>query len=224
VTSTTLSARPFPWSFSVLPCFPTITLGQSSLSSWTFLGLLTCTLKSETDGASPSTTVTTTGQEMALPAASLAVEVTVVTPAGKLDPDAGVDSTVTGGEQLSEAVVVKATGALHAPGEVETVIGAGQEIAGGASSTTVTVAVAWLVAPMGSTTVSRTDVVPGGYGPAGDWVIVSASPSASDDPASTDAVAPQLSSAATTTFRAVATGAWFGGLHAPMQAPATLSV
>ena len=111
--------------------FPPARSGQSSLSSWSFLGLLTCTLRFETDGFSLSTTVTTTGQEVALPAASLAVEVTVVTPAAKRDPGAGVETTVTGGEQLSDAVIVKSTGALHAPGEVETVIGPGQEISGG---------------------------------------------------------------------------------------------
>jgi hypothetical protein len=115
-----------------------------------------------------------------------------VVPTGKIDSVGWVDTIVTDGEQASDAVVAMETGALHAPGGADTVIGPAQLIAGAVESTTVTLPSAWLVAPLGSITVSRTGVVPTGYGPAGDCVIVSASPSASSEPSSTDAEAPQV--------------------------------
>src|SRR3954470_9438378 len=90
-------------------------------------------------------------------------------------------------------------------------------------ATTVTAAVAWLVAPDGSLTVSRTIVRPIRYGPGGDCVMVSGSPSASDDPLSIDAAAlPDTPAVAVTSF-AMATGTWFS-LHVPPQTPATSSV
>lgn len=48
-----------------------------------------------------------------LPAASRAVDVTVVVPIGKNEPDAGTDTTFA--EQLSVALTVKFTNAPHAP-------------------------------------------------------------------------------------------------------------
>jgi hypothetical protein len=75
--------------------------------------------------------VTTIGHDAELPASSFAVAVTVEIPAAKIDPDAGVAKTVVLEEQVSDAVVVKVTGAPHAPAEAGTSIGAGQEIAGG---------------------------------------------------------------------------------------------
>jgi hypothetical protein len=73
-----------------------------------------------------------------LPAASVAVQVTVVVPTGKNVPDAGEQTTVTPG-QLSVAVAVKVTMAPHSSGSLHFVMGAGQLIAGGCVSATVTV-------------------------------------------------------------------------------------
>jgi hypothetical protein len=57
-------------------------------------------------GAWLSTTVTVKLQEAERPAASLTEQVTVVTPLGKLEPDAGVQVTAPTPGQLSEAVGV----------------------------------------------------------------------------------------------------------------------
>src|SRR5215471_15600828 len=74
-------------------------------------------------------------------------------------------------------------------------------ITGGTGLSTFTIAVACAVAPLGSTTVSSTFVTPTGYGPAGLWVIVSESPSGSDDPLSTLAFAvPPIVGAVTVTL------------------------
>ena len=73
-----------------------------------------------------------------MPAASVAVEVTVVVPIGNKLPDAGTDVTVTPG-QLSVAVGVKLTVAPHWPGLLPTDILAGQVIVGGCTSFTRTV-------------------------------------------------------------------------------------
>jgi hypothetical protein len=54
-------------------------------------------------GGSVSLTVTVNEQDAVFPAPSVAVAVTVVTPFGKLEPDAGEDTTVGVG-QLSVAV------------------------------------------------------------------------------------------------------------------------
>src|SRR3954452_21033357 len=89
--------------------------------------------------------------------------------------------------------------------------------------TTVTTAVAWLVAPLGSVTVRRTVVRPIAYGPAGDCVIVSGSPSASDEPSLTDASAVPDAPASTVTSFVAATGTWFGEQVA-RHAPATVNV
>jgi hypothetical protein len=55
-----------------------------------------------TDGATPSRTVTVNEQFDELPAASLAVQVTVCDPTGSVIPDGGTHTTVTPG-QLSGA-------------------------------------------------------------------------------------------------------------------------
>ena len=162
-------------------------------------------------------------QDAALLTASVAVDVTVVVPTANVEPEAGTDPIVAGGEHTSVAVGANDTVALHWPGDAGTVIGDGHAITGALMSTTVTLPVAWLVAPFGSTTVSRTVVVPSGYGPAGDCVIVSGSPSGSDDPSSIDAAAPQVSGLAeTVTFFAFAIGTLFGVVQAPKHAPETV--
>lgn len=74
-----------------------------------------------------------------LPVASDAVQVTVVVPTGKVEPDAGVHVTLTPG-QLSLAVgAAKATTAEHWPGSGVVVMLAGHVIVGFCASLTVTV-------------------------------------------------------------------------------------
>ena len=97
-----------------------------------------------------------------LPDASVAVQVTVVTPSGKQEPLGGLHTTTTPG-QLSEAVVVKLTVAhvLLILG-VTAVLLAGQVITGGCVSFTVTVNVQELLWPRSSDTLQVTVVVPTG--------------------------------------------------------------
>ena len=76
-----------------------------------------------------------------LPEASVAVQVTVVVPTGKTEPEAGVQDVVTPG-QLSDAVGEKVTVRLDAGGQVAaaaTKMLAGQVIVGGWVSFTLTV-------------------------------------------------------------------------------------
>ena len=65
----------------------------------------------EITGFSPSVTVTSNEQLTELPAASVAVEVTVVVPTAKNEPLAGEETTFA--EQLSVAVTEKFTTAPH---------------------------------------------------------------------------------------------------------------
>jgi len=93
-----------------------------------------------TVGGSLSLTLTVNEQEAVLPEASVAVQVTVVVPFKKVEPDGGLQLTVAPG-QLSVTVAEKLTTAEHWPGSVLVTMLAGQEIVGGVSSTTVTMAV-----------------------------------------------------------------------------------
>jgi len=77
-----------------------------------------------------SLTVTVNEQVAVLPAASVAVAVTVVVPTGNVDPDGGVATTVSPG-QLSLDVTEKFTIAEHWPASLLTVILAGQVTVGG---------------------------------------------------------------------------------------------
>ena len=178
-----------------------------------------------TDGGSLSTTVTVDVQLELLPAPSVAVAVTFVTPASNSEPEGMLVVADRGPEQLSVAVAANVAGAWQVPGTTFTTMGAKHVIAGAVSSTTVTVPVAWLAAPFVSVAVRSTVVVPSGYGPAGDCVIVNRSPSASDDPSSIDALALHVLFADTVTSFAFATGTWFGVAHAalPMHVPDTVS-
>jgi hypothetical protein len=96
------------------------------------------------------------------PEVSVAVQVTVVVPSGTLEPDAGLQATVTPG-QLSEA-----TGAgyvmitLDAPFGVTAVTFAGHMITGGCVSFTVMVNVQVAVLPAASVAVPVTVVTPFG--------------------------------------------------------------
>jgi hypothetical protein len=79
-----------------------------------------------------------------LPAASVAVAITVVTPTEKLEPDARL-VTIVGDEQLSLAPTVKVTGAAQVPEIALTTMFAGQLMLGGVLSITVIVCAALAV-------------------------------------------------------------------------------
>src|ERR1041384_2741771 len=94
---------------------------------------------SESSCNRPLKTDTVKLQVAVLPDASVAVQVTVVTPTGKQEPEGGLQTTVTPG-QLSLAVVVKLTtvqGSVTLAATAVTL--AGQVITGGCVSLTVTV-------------------------------------------------------------------------------------
>ena len=113
-------------------------------------------------------------QVAVLPDASVAVQVTVVTPVGKQLPEGGLQTTVTPG-QLSLAVVVKVTTVQGSVTLAETaVMLAGQVIVGGCVSLTVMVNVQ--VGPTDE--VHVTVVVPTGKNEpdAGEQVIVPQAP------------------------------------------------
>src|SRR2546427_8749181 len=82
-------------------------------------------------------------------------------PFGNANPDAGVHDEVTPG-QLSVAVSVNVVTAVHCPGSVFFVIGAGHVIFGGSLSFTVTVKLQESVLPEASVAVQWTVVVPFG--------------------------------------------------------------
>ena len=65
------------------------------------------------EGACVSFTVTLNEQPDELPAASLTVQLTVVEPFGKVEPDGGAQAGVPTPAQLSEAVDAKVTTAEH---------------------------------------------------------------------------------------------------------------
>ena len=82
--------------------------------------------------------MTANEQDAVFRLASVAVQLTVVAPAGTQDPEGGVHTTVTPG-QLSVAVVVKVSIPQGAPGGVITVTPLGQVIVGACVSVTATV-------------------------------------------------------------------------------------
>lgn len=119
--------------------------------------------------AALAVTVTAKLHVETLPAASVAVQVTVVVPTGKAEPDGGWQTTLTPG-QLSVALTVKVTVADEAAGAAATVMSAGQVMTGGCWSSTVTVKVQWLALPAASVAVQVTVVVPiGNAEPEGGW-------------------------------------------------------
>jgi hypothetical protein len=111
-------------------------------------------------GASVSLTVTVNEQLEVLPLPSSAVQVTVVVPTEKLEPDAGTQVTVGAGLQLSVAVAVKLTTAAQVPTSLLTTIGAGQVMTGASSSKTVTVNEQVAALPAESVAVQVTVAVP----------------------------------------------------------------
>lgn len=96
------------------------------------------------------------------PAASVAVQITLVVPAGKNVPDDGVQETVTPGVLLLTVGGGKLTIAPFLPGSLNTWISAGQMMVGGAPSMTVTLNEQVLVFPAASVAVQVTVVVPTG--------------------------------------------------------------
>jgi hypothetical protein len=94
-------------------------------------------------------TVTVKLQLLELPAASVAVALTVVVPSGNTEQDSG-ELTITGTEQLTLAVTVKLTKAEHVPGTAFTMMLPGQVIAGSVLSMTVIVWEALAVRPVPS--------------------------------------------------------------------------
>jgi hypothetical protein len=108
-----------------------------------------------------STTVTVNVQLLLLPLLSRAVLVTVVTPTGNANPLSGsFEILVTA--QLSVAVTLKVTLLEHTPDAAFTVRFAGQVIAGGCVSSTVTVKEQLLELPLLSRAVLVTVVMPNG--------------------------------------------------------------
>src|SRR5438067_1070915 len=89
------------------------------------------------EGFSVSFTVTVKVSVELLPWASVAVTVTVVTPTGKVAPEAGLLASVTPG-QLSVAVGVKVTAAPHWPAVALATMFAGRVSAGFSVSLIVT--------------------------------------------------------------------------------------
>ena len=96
-----------------------------------------------------------------LPLASVAVQLTDVTPFGKVDPDGGVQAAVAPG-QLSLAVAAKLTVAEQRSGAVEVLMLAGQLTVGFSLSFTVTVNEQLSLLFAGSCAVQVTVVVPFG--------------------------------------------------------------
>ena len=98
-----------------------------------------------------SVTVTLKEHVTELPPTSVAVDVTVVVPTGKNEPDAGTDTTFA--EQLSVVLTLKFTTAPHAPGSTLALIKAGQIITGFSRSFTVTLKLHVVLLPDGSVAV-----------------------------------------------------------------------
>jgi len=157
-------------------------------------------------GGVVSTTFTRELHELGLFEESFALQVNGVVPNGKVDPEAGVQPKFCTPGQLSDTVSLNVTTAPL--GLVHSATGEGHKMVGGCWSTTVTVAVQELDNVSGSVTVRVTGVVPRGYGPPGDWLSVTGSPSASDEPLSTeaDAAEQRLGSVGTVVFLHSAVG------------------
>src|SRR5438046_5220392 len=110
-------------------------------------------------GFSVSLTVTVKVHALVLPTASVAVQVTGVTPLLKLEPLAGSQAIVEPG-QLSVTEAENVTLLAQLPGAVLTTILAGQIACGASVSLTVTVKVQALVFALASVAVQVTVTVP----------------------------------------------------------------
>jgi hypothetical protein len=163
-------------------------------------------------GRSVSLTVTVKLQVLVLPLASVAVQITVVTPFENVEPDGGLNTTVTLVEQLSVALAENVMfEAEHWPGSVGRIIFDGQEMVGGVWSRTTTNCWQVAVLPPASLTVHVTVFVPGAK-LAGALFVTLATPqlSAVTGVPSATLVALQPELAATTTFegQVIVGGVW----------------
>ena len=107
-----------------------------------------------------SRTVTVNVQTLLLPLASRATFVTIVTPGGKILPEAGVEVITGLVSQMSDAVTVKVTG-VPAGVPHSTTRFAGHMMLGGMVSRTVTVKLQALLLLFASVETHRTVVAPG---------------------------------------------------------------
>jgi len=96
---------------------------------------------------------------LALSAASVAVQITGVVPSGKIDAEAGVQTTLIGPGTLSVAEAAKVTTAEHWSGSVLCTTLSGQWIVGGTVSRMLTDCVVTLLAETGSTVAAETVAV-----------------------------------------------------------------
>jgi hypothetical protein len=115
-------------------------------------------------GGTPSVTVTVKLQSAVFPDPSVAVKVTVETPAGNALPEAKppVCDTLTPGQLSVATGVVKLAIASQAPGAAASTISVGQVMTGGAASITFTLKLHEAVFPATSVTVKVFTVVPSG--------------------------------------------------------------
>ena len=113
------------------------------------------------EGGCVSSTVTVNEQFAVWLEVSVAVQVTVVVPFAKVEPEAGTHAVTTPG-QLSVAVAVNVTTAVHTPGAAGVEMFAGQVMTGFSLSLIVTVKVHVLVLLEASVAVQVTVVTPFG--------------------------------------------------------------
>jgi hypothetical protein len=106
--------------------------------------------------------VTEKEQDAVLLAASVAVQVTVVVPSAKVDPEAGAHTTLATPHASVASGVAKPTSAVHCPGAALTGMLLGHVIDGAVTSATVTVKVHVAALPPPSVAVQVTVVVPTG--------------------------------------------------------------
>ena len=106
-----------------------------------------------------SLTVTVNVHMLELSAASVAVQVTSVGPTWKVDPEAGLQTTLTVPGELSLTWTVKVTTAEHWPASVPFITLDGHWIVGGVVSLMVTALVVMLLAEIGSTVAAETVAV-----------------------------------------------------------------
>src|SRR5438552_579158 len=147
------------------------------------VGPFTCTVKAQVEW---------------FPAASSAVQATIVSPRAKVLPLAGLLVTPAS-EQLSDAAGAKLTTAPEREVASVTML-PGQVMTGGVASNTVTVATQLSNAPSLSVTVNVTLVSPSGYGPEGDWDSVIVPALRENEPSSMEASPLQLAPADTVAF------------------------
>src|SRR6266542_6027985 len=111
-----------------------------------------------TGGPAP-TTVTVKLPTATLPAASVAWQLTALSPTGKVEPEAGTQTAGTV-EQLSVAVTLKVTTAVFLPNSAGTLMLTGKWSTGLSWSTTVTVNALVVLLPATSAAMQTTVVMP----------------------------------------------------------------